>query len=113
MTRRFWLGVIAGCYVTHGETFIDPDKLPDVTDTPTIWWAHGGKLSGQAHSASPSCARFSKQLYPQAAAQVITSRSRAHRNSKSLLPQRHHRGLQWEITSDGPLLLRLSPTDLV
>lgn len=46
MTHRFWSGVIAGCYVTHGETFIDPDKLPDETDTPTIWWAHGGKLSG-------------------------------------------------------------------
>jgi len=58
MTRRFWLGVIAGCYVTHGETFIDPDKLPDITDTPTIWWAHGGKLSG----ASPQRIAFLRKV---------------------------------------------------
>lgn len=58
MTRRFWLGVIEGCYVTHGETFIDPDHLPDITDTPTIWWAHGGKL----HGSSPQRIGFLRKL---------------------------------------------------
>jgi len=26
MTRRFWLGVVSGCYVTHGETYLDPEQ---------------------------------------------------------------------------------------
>ena len=46
MMRRFWLGVIAGCYVTHGETWLDPDKSFDESASPTLWWAHGGKLHG-------------------------------------------------------------------
>jgi hypothetical protein len=40
MTRRVWLGVIAGCYVTHGETFLSPDEI--------IWWAKGGRLAGSS-----------------------------------------------------------------
>ena len=45
MTRRFWLGVIAGSYVTHGETyFVKAGSTPkDV-----IWWAKGGKLQGSS-----------------------------------------------------------------
>lgn len=58
MTRRFWLGIIEGCYVTHGETFLDPNYLPDITDTPTIWWAHGGKL----HGTSPQRIAFLRKL---------------------------------------------------
>ena len=46
MTRRFWLGVIEGCYVTHGETLLDPDAALTEDATPTLWWAHGGALKG-------------------------------------------------------------------
>ncbi|GLQ10459.1 hypothetical protein GCM10007913_23910 [Devosia yakushimensis] len=40
MVRRFWEGVVNGGYVTHGETFGN--------DTDTIWWAKGGKLTGES-----------------------------------------------------------------
>jgi Domain of unknown function (DUF5060)/Protein of unknown function (DUF4038)/Domain of unknown function (DUF5605) len=46
MARRFWLGVLAGCYVTHGETYLDPDAAMDENMTPVLWWAHGGTLKG-------------------------------------------------------------------
>jgi hypothetical protein len=44
MTRRFWLGIIAGCYVTHGETFLNAGGNENENDK--IWWSSGGKLSG-------------------------------------------------------------------
>lgn len=66
MTRRFWLGVIAGCYVTHGETYLDGD-LPlsalDENSTPVIWWSHGGKL----HGSSPERIGFLRKLVEEAA----------------------------------------------
>jgi hypothetical protein len=46
MTRRFWLGVIAGCYVTHGDTYFDPSLPFNEDATQKIWWAHGGVLRG-------------------------------------------------------------------
>lgn len=58
MTRRFWLGVIAGCYVTHGETYLDPDQPLDENTTPTLWWAHGGTLRG----TSPARIGFLRKL---------------------------------------------------
>jgi hypothetical protein len=58
MTRRFWLGVIAGCYVTHGETLLDPDQPLDESTTPTLWWSHGGKL----HGTSPARIAFLRKL---------------------------------------------------
>jgi hypothetical protein len=64
MTRRFWLGVIAGCYVTHGETYLDPDLPMDENTTPTLWWSHGGKL----HGSSPQRIGFLRNLLEQAAA---------------------------------------------
>jgi len=64
MARRFWLGVIAGCYVTHGETFLDPDSAFDENATPTIWWAHGGKL----HGSSPERIAFLRKLVEDSAA---------------------------------------------
>ena len=55
MTRRFWLGVIAGCYVTHGETFFPPSgSVPEEV----IWWAKGGKL----HGTSPARIGFLRKL---------------------------------------------------
>ena len=64
MARRFWLGVIAGCYVTHGETYLDPDSAFDENATPTIWWAHGGKL----HGTSPQRIAFLRKLVEDSAA---------------------------------------------
>lgn len=61
MARRFWLGTIAGCYVTHGETYLGAD-LPlsalDESSTPVIWWSHGGKL----HGSSPERIWFLRKL---------------------------------------------------
>ncbi len=37
---RFWEGTIAGTYVGHGETYLDPNDI--------IWWAKGGVLHGQS-----------------------------------------------------------------
>jgi Domain of unknown function (DUF5060)/Protein of unknown function (DUF4038)/Domain of unknown function (DUF5605) len=64
MTRRFWLGVIAGCYVTHGETYLDPDQPFDENSTPTLWWSHGGKL----HGDSPARIAFLRRLVEETAA---------------------------------------------
>ena len=63
MTRRFWLGVIAGCYVTHGETYLDPEQPLDENTTPTLWWSHGGTL----HGTSPARIAFLRQLVEQTA----------------------------------------------
>ncbi|MGA2909866.1 MAG: DUF5060 domain-containing protein [Terracidiphilus sp.] len=66
MTRRFWLGVMAGCYLTHGETYLDAD-LPlsalNENSTPVIWWSHGGKL----HGNSPERIRFLRKLVEETA----------------------------------------------
>ncbi len=57
-TRRFWLGVVAGCYVTHGKTYLDPDQPLDENTTPTLWWSHGGTLKG----TSPARIGFLRKL---------------------------------------------------
>jgi hypothetical protein len=63
MTRRFWLAVIAGCYATHGETYLDPDQPLDETVNTTLFWSHGGKLKGQ----SPARIAFLRKLVEQTA----------------------------------------------
>lgn len=40
MTYLVWMGVIAGTYVTHGESYMFKDK------TDTIFWAKGGAFKG-------------------------------------------------------------------
>jgi hypothetical protein len=40
VTKRFWLGTIAGAYVGHGETYSTPEK--------TSWASNGGVLLGQS-----------------------------------------------------------------
>jgi hypothetical protein len=40
MVHRFWQGVIAGTYVTHGETYLHPEDI--------LWWTKGGVLHGQS-----------------------------------------------------------------
>ncbi len=50
MTRNFWMGSLAGCYVGHGETYKHPQDI--------LWWAKGGALHGQ----SPARIRFMKDI---------------------------------------------------
>lgn len=64
MTRRFWLGLIAGCYVTHGETYLDPEQPLDENATPALWWSHGGTL----HGTSPARIAFLRTLVEETAA---------------------------------------------
>jgi hypothetical protein len=40
MVHRFWQGVLAGTYVTHGETYRHPQDI--------LWWTKGGVLHGQS-----------------------------------------------------------------
>ncbi len=47
-TWRFWRGVIAGAYVSHGETLLAADAPMDEDTTPTLWWSHGGTLRGSS-----------------------------------------------------------------
>ena len=72
MLRRFWLGVIAGCYVTHGETWLDPDKSFDESSAPTLWWSHGGKL----HGSSPARIAFLRKLVEETVAAAGTDAKR-------------------------------------
>ncbi len=50
MVFRFWNGTVAGTYVGHGETFLDPNDI--------ISWAKGGRLKGQ----SPARLAFLKKV---------------------------------------------------
>ena len=50
MTRNFWMGSLAGCYVGHGETYKHPQDL--------LWWAKGGELRGK----SPARIQFMKDI---------------------------------------------------
>jgi hypothetical protein len=40
MMRRFWIGTVAGAYVGHGETYMDPNEV--------LWWSKGGVLHGES-----------------------------------------------------------------
>ena len=58
LSRRFWLVVIAGCYATHGETYLDPNQPFDENSTPTLWCSGGAKL----HGTSPTRIAFLRKL---------------------------------------------------
>lgn len=47
---RFWNATIAGCYATHGETYLSADDV--------LWWSKGGVLKGQ----SPPRLAFLRQV---------------------------------------------------
>ena len=47
---RFWEGTIAGTYVGHGETYLDPCDV--------LWWSKGGVLKGR----SPARLAFLKKV---------------------------------------------------
>ncbi len=38
--HRCWQALLVGAYVTHGETYLDPNDV--------VWWARGGELKGQS-----------------------------------------------------------------
>jgi hypothetical protein len=40
LVHRFWQGTIAGTYVGHGETYLNPEEV--------LWWSKGGTLHGQS-----------------------------------------------------------------
>jgi hypothetical protein len=40
MVRRFWVGTVAGAYVGHSETYLDPADV--------LWWSKGGTLRGES-----------------------------------------------------------------
>lgn len=40
LVRRFWMGTAQGCYVGHGETYMDPEDV--------LWWSKGGVLRGES-----------------------------------------------------------------
>ena len=62
LARRFWLGVLQGGYVTHGETLLPASAAPDEETTPTLWWSHGGTL----HGTSPRSIAFLRKLVEEA-----------------------------------------------
>jgi len=64
MTRRFWLGVVAGCYVTHGETYLNADNPMDESETQIVSWSQGGALRG----TSPARIGFLRKLVEESAA---------------------------------------------
>ncbi|MFO0950151.1 MAG: DUF4038 domain-containing protein [Isosphaeraceae bacterium] len=40
LVDRFWQGTVAGTYVGHGETYLNPEQV--------LWWSKGGVLRGQS-----------------------------------------------------------------
>jgi len=50
LVHSFWVGTVAGCYVTHGETYLHPEDI--------LWWSKGGVLHGQ----SPARIAFLRRL---------------------------------------------------
>jgi len=75
-SRRFWLGVIAGCYVTHGETLLDPDAAMNEEATPTLWWSHGGVLKG----TSPAQIAFLRRLVEESVGVAVRAGLEAQAN---------------------------------
>lgn len=42
MIHKFWLGVVNGGHITHGETYYNDEEV--------LWWAKGGELTGDSVS---------------------------------------------------------------
>ena len=59
MVHRFWEGTIAGTYVGHGETLLNPEEI--------LWWSKGGALRGQ----SPARIAFLRKLLEQGPAEGL------------------------------------------
>ena len=56
---RFWQGTVAGTYVGHGETYLNPQDI--------LWWSKGGVLHGQ----SPARLAFLRQVLEESPAEGI------------------------------------------
>ena len=54
LTHRFWVGMINGGYVGHGETLL----TDDLTVSAILWWSKGGTLQGE----SPERIKFLRQI---------------------------------------------------
>jgi Domain of unknown function (DUF5060)/Domain of unknown function (DUF5605)/Protein of unknown function (DUF4038) len=63
MVRRFWVGTVAGAYVGHGETYLDPNDI--------LWWSKGGVLHGQ----SPQRIAFLRKILETAPAEGLNNLS--------------------------------------
>jgi len=59
MTQRFWDGILRGCYVGHGETYLDPKDI--------LWWSKGGVL----HGSSPHRIAFLRRIIEEAPAPLV------------------------------------------
>ena len=110
MTARFWQGFIQGCYVTHGETYLDPDAPMDVKITQTLWWGTGGKLKG----SSPERIGFLRKLVEgMADASGKDSKCTGLQNIKS---HYHYTGIflcrRWNDRAADPALHGCTPTQL-
>jgi hypothetical protein len=53
--RRFWRCIVAGCYATHGETYLNAEEV--------LWWSKGGTL----HGSSPERIGFLRRLVEEVA----------------------------------------------
>ena len=56
---RFWEGTVAGTYVGHGETYLDPQDI--------LWWSKGGTLRGQ----SPARIAFLRKVLEEGPAEGV------------------------------------------
>lgn len=65
MMNRFWKVTVQGGYCTHGEVYLDPE-LED-TDQAVLWWAKGGRLTGE----SPSRIAFLRELIGEIGAPLL------------------------------------------
>lgn len=88
MTWRSWRAIIAGGYVTHGETLLDEKDAFNEDATPTLWWSHGGTLKGQ----SPARIGFLRKLVEDTAktggvvAGLEADTTNYYTNARSMLP---------------------------
>ena len=60
MARRFWRCIVAGCYATHGETYLNPEEV--------LWWSKGGVL----HGSSPKPIAFLRRIVEEIAPRGLT-----------------------------------------
>ncbi|MCC5973088.1 MAG: DUF5060 domain-containing protein [Rubellimicrobium sp.] len=60
LVHRYWISLLRGGYVGHGETYVHPEDL--------LWWAKGGELRGK----SPARIAFLRELLETHAPDGIT-----------------------------------------
>ena len=63
LVRRFWLGMVGGAYVGHGETYLDSNEV--------LWWSKGGVL----HGDSPPRIAFMRRVLESAPAEGLNNLS--------------------------------------